>query len=130
MKKPITDIKMLFCCRCRSQMFQRLNGFLLMTICVENPTLGDALVLERAWKAHSTTGTGLSSESGTFQANTGLIRARENTRGRPRGPAFLGRFTGLRRYLPGKRPRRQTVINASDSLVGLFSAKHLKGPNF
>lgn len=68
MKKPITDIKMLFGCRCRSQMFQRLNGFSLMTICVENPTLGDALVLERAWKAHSTTGTGLNSESGNISS--------------------------------------------------------------
>lgn len=78
-------------------------------------------------------GRGLGESRGTFQANAGLIRVYENTRGCPQGVGtslYSSWLRGPRCYPSIKRPRRQAMINAERLLVGLFSAEHLTGQTF
>lgn len=78
-------------------------------------------------------GRGSGESWGTFQANAGLIRVYENTRGCPQGVGsspYSSWLRGPRRYPSIKRPRRQAMINAERLLMGLFSAEHLTGQTF
>lgn len=78
-------------------------------------------------------GRGSGESRGTFQANAGLIRVYENTRGCPQGVGsspYSSWLRGPRCYPSIKRPRGQAMINAERLLVGLFSCRTSDGANF